>query len=65
MEDSTGVKILIIADPYKSRPYYKVIRIKDSEVKKRSSYDLTPDSPKPDTGSVSYTHLTLPTKRIV
>ena len=50
IEDSTGVKILIIADPYKSRPYYKVVRIKDSEVKKRSSYDLTPDSPKPDTG---------------
>ena len=49
IEDSTGVKILIIADPYKSRPYYKVIRVKDSEVKKKSSYDLTPDSPKPST----------------
>ena len=49
IEDSTGVKILIVADPYKSRPYYKVVRIKDSEVKKKSSYDLTPDSPKPDT----------------
>ena len=49
IEDSTGVKILIIADPYKSRPYYKVVRIKDSEVKKKSSYDLTPESPKPDT----------------
>ena len=49
IEDSTGVKILIIADPYKSRPYYKVVRIKDSEVKKKSSYDLTPDSPQPDT----------------
>ena len=49
IEDSTGVKILIIADPYKSRPYYKVVRIKDSEAKKKSSYDLTPDSPKPDT----------------
>ena len=49
IEDSTGVKILIIADPYKSRPYYKVVRIKDSEVKKKSSYNLTPDSPKPDT----------------
>ena len=49
IEDSTGVKILIIADPYKSRPYYKVVRIKDSEVRKKSSYDLTPDSPKPDT----------------
>ena len=48
IEDSTGVKILIIADPYKSRPYYKVVRIKDSEVKKKFSYDLTPDSPKPD-----------------
>ena len=49
IEDATGVKILIIADPYKSRPYYKVVRIKTSEVKKKSSYDLTPDSPKPDT----------------
>ena len=49
IEDSTAVKILIIADPYKSRPYYKVVRIKDSEIKKKSSYDLTPDSPKPDT----------------
>ena len=49
IEDSTGVKILIVADPYKSRPYYKVVRIKDSEVRKKSSYDLTPDSPKPDT----------------
>ena len=49
IEDSTGVKILIIADPYKSRPYYKVVRIKDSEVKKKSSYDLTPESPKPGT----------------
>ena len=49
IEDSTGVKILIIADPYKSRPYYKVVRIKGTEVKKKSSYDLTPDSPKPDT----------------
>ena len=49
IEDSTGVKILIIADPYKSRPYYKVLRIKDSEIKQKSSYELTPDSPKPDT----------------
>ena len=49
IEDSTGIKILIIADPYKSRPYYKVVRIRDSEVRKKSSYDLTPDSPKPDT----------------
>ena len=44
------MKILIIADPYKSRPYYKVIRIKNSEVRKKSSYDLTPESPTPDTG---------------
>jgi len=49
IEDSTGVRILIIADPYKSRPYYKVLRIKNSEVKKKSSYDLTPDSPQPET----------------
>ena len=31
------------------RDSYKVVRIKDSEVKRKSSYDLTPDSPKPDT----------------
>ena len=43
------MKILIIADPYKSRPYYKVIRIKNSELRKKSSYDLTPESPTPDT----------------
>ena len=49
IEDSTGVRILIIADPYKSRPYYKVMRIKDTDIKKKSSYDLTPDSPQPDT----------------
>jgi len=49
IEDSSGVKILIIADPYKLRPYYKVIRIKNSEVRKKSSYDLTPESPNPDT----------------
>ena len=50
IEDSSRVKILIIADPYKSRPYYKVIRIKNSELRKKSSYDLTPESPTPDTG---------------
>ena len=48
IEDSSGVKILIIADPYKSRPYYKVVRIKSSDVKNTDSYKLTPDSPEPD-----------------
>ena len=49
IEKSNKVKILIIADPYKSRPYYKVIRIKSSDVKKTNSYELTPNSPEPDT----------------
>ena len=49
IEKTNKVKILIIADPYKSRPYYKVIRIKSSDVKKTNSYELTPNSPEPDT----------------
>ena len=47
IEQSNKIKILIIADPYKSRPYYKVVRIKESDVKNNDSYNLTPDSPEP------------------
>ena len=47
IEQSNKIKILVIADPYKSRPYYKVVRIKASDVKKNDSYNLTPDSPEP------------------
>ena len=48
IEQSNKIKILIIADPYKSRPYYKVVRIKASDIKKNDSYNLTPDSPEPN-----------------
>ena len=48
IEQSNKIKILVIADPYKSRPYYKVVRIKASDVKKNDSYSLTPDSPEPN-----------------
>ena len=47
IEQSNEIKILVIADPYKSRPYYKVVRIKASDIKKNASYNLTPDSPEP------------------
>jgi len=47
IEQSNNIKILVIADPYKSRPYYKVVRVKESDVKKNDSYNLTPDSPEP------------------
>ena len=49
VEKTNNVKVLIIADPYKSRPYYKVIRIKSSDIKNIDSYKLTPNSPEPDT----------------
>ena len=49
IEKTNNIKVLIIADPYKSRPYYKVVRIKKSEVKQVDSYSLTPNSPEPDT----------------
>ena len=49
IEKTNKIKVLIIADPYKSRPYYKVIRIKSSDVKNTNSYELTPNSPEPDT----------------
>ena len=48
IEESSNTRVFVIADPYKSRPYYKVIRIKASDVKKVDSYNLTPDSPTPD-----------------
>ena len=48
IEKSNKIKVLVIADPYKSRPYYKVIRIKASEIKNTDSYNLTPESPEPD-----------------
>ena len=48
IEKTNNIKILVVADPYKSRPYYKVIRIKSSDVKGTDSYNLTPDSPEPD-----------------
>ena len=48
IEQSNNVKILVIADPYKLRPYYKVVRVKESDIKKNDSYNLTPDSPEPN-----------------
>ena len=48
IEKTNKVKILIIADPFKSRPYYKVIRIKTSDIQVTESYKLTPDSPEPN-----------------
>ena len=50
IEKTNNIRVLIIADPYKVRPYYKVIRVKASDIKHIDSYNLTPDSPEPDTG---------------
>ncbi len=47
IENSYQVNILIIADPYKSRPYYKVARVKAAAGKKPFSFDMTPNSPEP------------------
>ncbi len=47
IENTYQVNILIIADPYKSRPYYKVARVKGASGKKPFSYDMTPNSPEP------------------
>ena len=47
IENTYQVNILVIADPYKSRPYYKVARIKATSSKKLHSYDMTPSSPEP------------------
>ena len=49
IEKTNNVKVLVIADPYKSRPYYKVVRIKDADKKNQDSYNLTPNSPEPST----------------
>ena len=49
IEKTNNIKILVIADPYKSRPYYKVVRIKSSDSKNNESYNLTPNSPEPGT----------------
>ena len=49
IEKTNNIRVLIIADPYKSRPYYKVVRVKASDIKYVDSYDLTPKSPEPDT----------------
>ena len=49
IEKTNNIKILIIADPYKSRPYYKVVRIKSTDKTKTDSYNLTPNSPEPGT----------------
>jgi len=47
IENTYQVNILIIVDPYKSRPYYKVARVKAVAGKKPFSYDMTPSSPEP------------------
>ena len=49
IEKTNKIKILVIADPYKSRPYYKVMRIKSSDTSLQDSYKLTPNSPEPGT----------------
>ena len=49
IEKTNNIRVLVIADPYKSRPYYKVVRIKSSDIKNIDSYNLTPNSPEPDT----------------
>ena len=49
IEKTNNIRVLIIADPYKSRPYYKVVRVKASDIKNVDSYELTPKSPEPDT----------------
>ena len=49
IERANNIRVIIVADPYKSRPYFKVSRIKASDVKKIDSYKLTPNSPEPDT----------------
>ena len=48
IEQTNKIKVLVIADPYKSRPYYKVVRIKSSDIKNTDSFKLTPNSPEPD-----------------
>ena len=48
IEKTNSIRVLVIADPYKSRPYYKVIRIKSADTKRIDSYKLTPNSPEPN-----------------
>jgi len=45
IEKSNNIRVMIIADPYKARPYYKVVRIKSTDMKDEDSYKLTPNSP--------------------
>jgi len=47
IENASNTKIWVIADPYKPRPQYKVLRIKASDVTPMDSYNMTPDSPTP------------------
>mgnify|MGYP001252778316 CR=1 FL=1 len=47
IEKTNNIRVMVIADPYKSRPYYKVVRIKASDIKNIDSYKLTPNSPEP------------------
>ena len=47
IENTYEVNIIIIADPYKSRPYYKVARVKAHADKKIFSHNMTPNSPEP------------------
>lgn len=49
IERTNKIRVLVIADPYKARPYYKVVRVKASDIKDIDSYKLTPNSPEPDT----------------
>ena len=49
IEKTNNLRVMVIADPYKSRPYYKVVRIKASDIKNIDSYKLTPNSPEPST----------------
>ena len=49
IEKTNNIRVMVIADPYKSRPYYKVVRIKASDIKSIDSYKLTPNSPEPST----------------
>ena len=49
IEKTNNIRVLVIADPYKSRPYYKVVRVKATDIKNVDSYDLTPKSPEPVT----------------
>ena len=49
IEKTNNIRVMVIADPYKSRPYYKVVRVKASDIKSIDSYKLTPNSPEPST----------------